>query len=85
MGDNGQPLIGIAQQVFGVIEPRARIKLSVPDRCARFERGLAARADNAEFIPQRIVKFFRRVDGPAQQAGIVIGGLLVQLYSSGRE
>ncbi len=85
MGDDGQPLIRIAQQVFGVIEPCARIKLSLPDRRSRFERRVAACADDPEFIPQRIVKFIRRVDGPAQQAGIIISGLPVQLCHFRRE
>ncbi|MOA43776.1 hypothetical protein D3C78_1659630 [compost metagenome] len=85
MGDNGQPIVGIAQQIFGVIEPCARIELSVSYSRAGFECRFAAGSDNAELVPKRIVKFVRRVDRPTQQAGVVISRLLVQLCSSGRE
>ncbi|MNE58065.1 hypothetical protein D3C80_1530750 [compost metagenome] len=85
MGDDGQPFICIAQQVFGIIEPRARIELGLPYGLAGLECRIAARTDNAEFVPQHIVKFIRRVDGPAQQAGIIIGGHPVQLCRFRRE
>ena len=72
-GDQRQPLVGFAQQVLGIVQPRLGEKPLGAQIGPRNEAAPALVADDADKVPELAVIGLGLGDGPGEEPGIVGG------------